>query len=136
MVNFKDLVRLAKSPESFTTKAGKSGARLLMAISRPYSKDRDKSAQNADFIRAVAYGSTADFIVRNADKGARINVTGSLRADRYVKDGATKYSIPYILIDEVSPVDFKKADEGSSSAPPADNAQVTNGDGWGEDIPF
>ena len=136
MTNFKDLVRLAKTPETFTTKAGKSGVRLLMAISRPYSKNRDESAQNADFIHAVAYGSTADFIVRNADKGSRINVTGSLRADRYVKDGATKYSIPYILVDEVVPVDFKKTDGGNSSAPPANNTQVTNDDGWGEDIPF
>ena len=88
MNNFKTLVRVAKDPEKFNTKSGKNGIKFLMAIHRPYSKNREKGAQDADFINGVAFSATADFLERNISKGTRLVVDGALRSDRFQKDGA------------------------------------------------
>lgn len=136
MNNFKSLVRVAKDPEKFSTKSGKSGIKFLMAVPRPYSKNRDQSAQDADFISGVAFGSTAEFLERNIAKGARLVVDGALRSDRYQKDGQTRYSMPYILIDEVTLVDFKNSGQ-NSNAQPVQNTVAAPPDDWGNtDIPF
>ena len=129
MNNFKTMVRVAKDPEKFNTKSEKSGIKFLMAIPRPYSKNREQGAQDADFISGVAFGSTAEFLERNITKSSRLVVDGALRSDRYQKDGQTRYSMPYILIDEVTLVDFKTQPSQNTVSAPQDN--------WGNsDIPF
>lgn len=134
MNNFKAMVRVAKDPEKFNTKSGKSGIKFLMAIPRPYSKNRDQSAQDADFINGVAFSSTAEFLERNIAKGTRLVIDGALRSDRYQKDGQTRYSAPYILIDEVTLIDFKNGQNAQTA--PAQSAPSAD-DGWGSsDIPF
>lgn len=136
MNNFITVARIAKDPESFKTKSDKAGVRLLLAIPRPYSKSRTEGSQDADFMNAVAYSATAEFILRNATKGSRLHVSGCVRADRYVKDGQTRYSVPYILIDQVNLIDFKKND--AQQGTPTNNTSTSSNsdDGWGEDIPF
>lgn len=138
MSNFKDMVRLASDGESFNTKSGKSGVKLLLAVPRPYRKDAPAGSQTADFINAVAYGNTADFILRNIAKGARVLVEGNIRVDQYEKDGKRRNSLPYILINEVTPIDFKGNGHGNNSAQgPTPSTPATSDDGWGnEDIPF
>lgn len=135
MNNFKTLVRVAKDPEKFNTKSGKNGIKFLMAIPRPYSKNREKGAQDADFINGVAFSATADFLERNISKGTRLVVDGALRSDRFQKDGQTRYSAPYILIDEVTLVDFKNGQNTHSASAQPD--QSASADDWGSsDIPF
>ena len=136
MNNFKTMVRVAKDIEKFNTKSGKAGVKFLMAIQRPYSKNREQGVQDADFISGVAFGSTAEFLERNIAKGSRLVVDGALRSDRYQKDGQTRYSMPYILIDEVTLVDFKNSGQ-NSNAQPAQNTVAAPPDDWGNsDIPF
>ena len=136
MNNFKTMVRVAKDPEKFNTKSGKSGIKFLMAIPRPYSKNREQGAQDADFISGVAFGSTAEFLERNITKSSRLVVDGALRSDRYQKDGQTRYSMPYILIDEVTLVDFKNSGQ-NSNAQSVQNTVAAPPDDWGNsDIPF
>lgn len=133
MSNFKDMVRLAKDVETFTTKNGKSGAKLVLAIPRPYRKDAPQGAPTADFVTAVAYSGTAEFINRNLRKGARVLVEGNLRVDQYEKDGVRRYST-YVLINEVVPIDFNKS---NGDAAPAQASSAPADDGWGSsDIPF
>lgn len=133
MNNFKAMVRVAKDLETFKTKSEKQGVKLLLTIPRPYNKNRDESAQDADFINAVAFGSTAEFLIRNVEKGTRMVVDGSIRSDRYQKDGQNRYSMPYVLIDEVLLVDFKN-NEHKTDSPQA--PQKSDDDGWGADVPF
>ena len=130
MNNFKAMVRVAKDLETFKTKSEKQGVKLLLTIPRPYNKNRDESAQDADFINAVAFGATAEFLIR---KGTRMVVDGSIRSDRYQKDGQNRYSMPYVLIDEVLLVDFKN-NEHKTDSPQA--PQKSDDDGWGADVPF
>lgn len=138
MNNFKTMVRVAKDHlEKFNTKSGKSGIKFLMAIHRPYSKNREQGAQDADFISGVAFGSTAEFLERNITKSSRLVVDGALRSDRYQKDGQTRYSMPYILIDEVTLVDFKNSGQNSNVQQPSQNTVSAPPDDWGNsDIPF
>ena len=133
MNNFKAMVRVGKDLETFKTKSEKQGVKLLLTIPRPYNKNRDESAQDADFINAVAFGATAEFLIRNVEKGTRMVVDGSIRSDRYQKDGQNRYSMPYVLIDEVLLVDFKN-NEHKTNSPQA--PQKSDDDGWGADVPF
>lgn len=133
MNNFKALVRVGKDLETFKTKSEKQGVKLLLTIPRPYNKNRAESAQDADFINAVAFGATAEFLIRNIGKGSRMVVDGSIRSDRYQKDGQNRYSMPYVLIDEVLLVDFKN-NEHKTDSPQA--PQKSDDDGWGADVPF
>lgn len=133
MNNFKAMVRVGKDLETFKTKSEKQGVKLLLTIPRPYNKNRDESAQDADFINAVAFGATAEFLIRNVEKGTRMVVDGSIRSDRYQKDGQNRYSMPYVLIDEVLLVDFKNNEHKTDSP---QTPQKSDDDGWGADVPF
>lgn len=135
MNNFKAMVRVGKDLETFKTKSEKQGVKLLLTIPRPYNKNRDESAQDADFINAVAFGATAEFLIRNVEKGTRMVVDGSIRSDRYQKDGQNRYSMPYVLIDEILLVDFKN-NEKKTDSPQTSQKTSNNDDGWGADVPF
>jgi len=136
-MNFHALCRLAADVKVTSTNSGKSIAKFAVAIPRPYSSKRAEGAQDADFINAVAFGGTADFISRHFQKGSRILLEGSIRTDRYEKEGQTRYSMPYVLISEVSIIDFNKS---NGDATPATNQSVeasAPADDWGNsDIPF
>lgn len=43
--------------------------------------------EHTDFIRCVAFGKTAEYLEKNADKGDKVAVAGSLHIDSYEKDG-------------------------------------------------
>lgn len=134
-MNFHAFGRLANEVELSSTKSGKSLAKFRLAIPRPYSTKRPDGAQDADFINCVSFGSTAEFIHRNFNKGSRALVEGSIRTDKYEKEGKTRYSIPYVLLETIQIIDFKSKDANSSPSP-TNSAVESNDDGWGEDIPF
>lgn len=133
MVNFNALGRLANEVAVSTTKSGKTMAKFLLAVPRPYNSKRPEGAQDADFVNCVVFGSTADFVQRNFHKGSRAHVAGSIRTDKYEKDGKNKYSTPYVLIESIDIIDFKSKDVAATQPT---TASSSNGDDWGEDIPF
>ena len=131
-MNFHALCRLATDVKVTSTNSGKTIAKFAVAIPRPYSSKRAEGAQDADFMNAVAFSGTADFISRHFKKGSRILLEGSIRTDRYEKEGQTRYSMPYVLISEVSIIDFNKSNGDTTPAPSSAPA-----DDWGNsDIPF
>ena len=134
MINFHALGRLANEVTTATTKSGKTMAKFLLAVPRPYNSKRPEGAQDADFINCIAFSGTAEFIQRNFHKGSRAHITGSIRTDRYEKDGKNKYSTPYVLIENIDIIDFKSKDVAATQ--PTTTASSSNQDDWGEDIPF
>ena len=136
-MNFHALCRLATDVKVTSTNSGKTIAKFAVAIPRPYSSKRAEGAQDADFMNAVAFSGTADFISRHFKKGARILLEGSIRTDRYEKEGQTRYSMPYVLISEVSIIDFNKSNGDTTPAPNQSVASSAPADDWGNsDIPF
>ena len=91
MVNKVILVgRLTKDIEVQKTQSGKSVANFTIAVDRVKRQDEEKA--QADFIRCVVYGTTADFLGQYGKKGNTVSVVGRWQTGNYEKDGITFYT--------------------------------------------
>lgn len=104
------LGRLTADPE--LRKAGKKDAvsvvNYTLAVSRIGSEE-------ADFIRCVAFGKTAEFMEGYLKKGSRIAVTGRIQTGQYEDmDGKTVFTTE-VITDRVDFADGKAEDEDSGS---------------------
>lgn len=71
----------------------------------------DRNHDEADFIRCIAYGKTAETIDKYTDKGVRVGVTGHLKTDSYEhKDGYTVYTCD-VIVDRFDFADGKQEDD-------------------------
>lgn len=78
--------RLAANPERKVTTSGKSFCNLRVAVNRNY-KDQDGETP-CDFLDAVVWGNTCEFVVSYFSKGSWIGVDGSIETRSYIdKDG-------------------------------------------------
>ena len=97
--------RLTDTPAIHVTKDNKI-ANFFLAVARIGSED-------ADFIRCVAFGKTADFIEQYFDKGSRVGITGRIQTGRYEnKDGETVYTTD-VIVERCDFADGPKQDSGS-----------------------
>jgi single-strand DNA-binding protein len=81
-MNRVDLIgRITRDPEVKTSQGGKSYCRFTIAC------DRNRGGQNgqtqADFISCICWDQSADFLGRNARKGALISVEGMIQTGSY-----------------------------------------------------
>lgn len=68
-------------------------------------------SEEADFIRCVAFGKTAEWMDNYLKKGSRIAVTGRIQTGRYEdKDGKTVYTTD-VICERIDFADDRKADE-------------------------
>lgn len=105
MNNVQLIGRLTAEPKTTFTR-GKDGkltvTNFTLAVQRRSSKD------DADFIRCVAFGQTADFIDQYFSKGLRVGVTGRIQTGSYEnKEGATVYTTD-VICENVEFCDSKK----------------------------
>lgn len=69
-------------------------ARYTLAIDRRYQKD---SQNNADFIRCVTFGKSAEFAEKYFHQGTKIVVEGRIKTGSYQdKDGKTVYTVEVV----------------------------------------
>lgn len=109
--------RLVKDPElRYTTGAEpKSVATFTLAVNRP------KKEADADFIRCVAFGRTADLIGTYVSKGHRLIVNGSIRTGSYeANDGTRRYTTD-VWVNNIEFVE--KANGESKPAPRSEQKQ-------------
>lgn len=105
------LGRLTADPE--LRKAGKtkdavSVVNYTLAVSRIGSEE-------ADFIRCVAFGKTAEFMETYLKQGSRIAVTGRIQTGSYKdKDDKTVFTTE-VITDRIDFADGKAEDEDSGS---------------------
>lgn len=95
--------RLTKDPET-STKGETIVTRFTTAIDRKFKKDE------ADFIRCVCFGKTAEFVNKYFHKGMKIALTGRIQTGDYEKDGVKHYTTD-VVAEEVEFADSKKVDE-------------------------
>ena len=87
--------RLTETPELMKTQSGKSVTSFTLAVDRRYKQD---GGQNADFIRLVAWGKTAEFITAYFRKGQEIVAEGSIQVRSYTdKNGAKRFATEVIV---------------------------------------
>ena len=89
--------RLCKDPE--TREVGKGDKATVMAVFT-LAVDRIGS-EDADFIRCVMFGKTAEFAEQYLKKGIRIGVTGRIQTGSYTnKDGVRVYTTDVVVEDQ------------------------------------
>ncbi len=140
--------RLTADPELKQTPNGISVVSFTVAVNRRYqSKADSQTAQQADFINAVAWRTTAEFISRYFKKGSAICVTGSIQTRSWTDQQGQKRYATEVVVDEAMFVDSKG--EAPASQPYTPDAYTTpafsstNGNSSGfeeiktdDDLPF
>lgn len=121
--------RLTADADARVTQDGNGVASFTLAVDRRAKKD---SQNNADFIRCVAFGNTAEAIEKYTHKGSKIAVEGRIQTGSYKdKEGRTVYTTD-IMVESFEFCESKSAEKPQSS-----------NDGWAsipdvieEELPF
>jgi single-strand DNA-binding protein len=100
--------RLTRDPEIKYTQSGKAVASISVAVNRRFKKDE------TDFFDCVAWEKLAELAAEYLRKGSLIGIIGSLRQDRYEKDGQKRSKI-VINIEQLEFLESKKTSAGANS---------------------
>lgn len=92
---------------------------FCLARNKDYSKDGEKSA---DFIDCVAWGKTAEIIVKFFDKGTRIGVHGALQSRTYKNNSDFTVKVTEINVEQIEFIDLKKDSFDTNSTTPSSNS--------------
>lgn len=102
--------RITIDPTLKSTAAGKSYVKFNVATHRPISTQTGD--KKTDFIPCILWGQSAELFASTVKKGHRINITGSLYADEYEKDGAKRTNY-YVNVERFEYVESKQTtDQG------------------------
>ena len=80
--------RVASDLELQSGNTGNSFIKFNVAVQRNYKNANGE--YDADFIRCVAFGKTAEHIDTYSDKGKLITITGSIQTGSYQKEDGSK----------------------------------------------
>lgn len=117
--------------------SGTAKADMSIAVNRSVRKG-DEWQDECSFIEVVVFGKTAENLKDYLVKGQQVAVNGSLRQDRWEKDGQ-KHSRVYVVADSLQLLGGRKED------PPATHIETNRKEGsfipdagpaFPEDIPF
>lgn len=122
--------RLARDPDVRTSQDGKMVARYTLAVNRINDQ--------ADFIRCVAFGKSAEFAEKYLRKGTKIVVEGRIQTGSYTDRDGRKVYMTEVIIERQEFVE-KKIDAERNEA--AFNQKMTEDfmnipDGIDEELPF
>ena len=143
--------RLTRDPEvRYTTgDSAQAVANYTLAVDRRFRRDQDAEA---DFIRCVAFGRSAEFAEKYFHKGIKVLVTGRIQTGSYTnRDGVKVYTTDVIVEDQEFTESKAASDSYQASASraagpapqaaPAAGADSLDGfmnipDGLEEELPF
>ena len=119
---------LTRDPEVRYTQKGKAYARVGIAVTRPYAKDREKAT---DFFTFVAWEKTAEFCGNYLKKGSRIIVEARLQPSNYENKDGVKVNTLEIVAENIEFGDTKRQSDGDddnnySSRKPSGNDYQRN----------
>lgn len=110
--------RLTRDPESKTVN-NSTVVKFTLAV------DRGDKSRATDFFRCEAWGHTGEFITKYFTKGKAIEVTGSLRVDKYEKDGTTRELTKIVVNNVAFPITSNNPTEASGRS--TDDSDAFNG---------
>ena len=86
--------RLTKDPELKTTSSGKPMSVFTLAVTRSYLKE---GQPDADFIRCVAWGNTAENLCQYMKQGSMVAVVGRIQTSNFEnRDGSRSYIVQVV----------------------------------------
>ncbi|MDY4833946.1 MAG: single-stranded DNA-binding protein [Frisingicoccus sp.] len=130
--------RLTRDPEVRYTDGGLSIARFTLAVNRRFKQE---NGPDADFIRCIAFGKTAEFIGKYFSKGRKMDLNGRIQTGSYQnQDGATVYTTE-IIVENVEFGESRSAagngpNNGNQMPAPGDDGFMNIPDGLDEELPF
>ena len=116
-------------------------ARYTLAINRLTKSKRD-GEPDADFIRCVAFGKTADFAEQYLHKGTKIAITGRIQTGSYTNQDGQKVYTTDVVVESQEFCESKATSSTSTSAPSSNPAPTPDDgfmnipDGIDEELPF
>ena len=126
--------RLTKDPDvRYTTQTQTAVATFTLAVNRPYSKEKE-----ADFIRIIVYGKSAENCKSYLAKGRKAAVQGRIQTGSYKKDNGDTVYTTDVIAERVEFLDSRSESGNSSNS--NSNSNVPDGfhafDEEDETVPF
>lgn len=136
--------RLVRDPEVTYTNGGNSIARFTLAVNRRFKQE---NGPDADFIRCVAFGKTAEFIEKYFIKGQKMDMNGRVQTGSYTNQEGQMVYTTDIVVENVefggSKGNASAQSQQQTSGQPAYEPQKTDTDGFmnipeglEEELPF
>lgn len=88
--------RLTRDPEERRTLSNYYLTTFTLAVQRPF-----QSEQEADFIRCIAWGKTADHIVRYCTKGMLVAIRGRIETYTYQDESDERRFMTQVVTEQV-----------------------------------
>ena len=105
MKNMRNSVQIignvGNAPEVRELQGGKMVARFSVATSENYKNSAGEMVKNTSWHQMVAWGSMANYIARNINKGNQIAVEGKLNSRSYEDTNGEKRYVTEIVVNEV-----------------------------------
>lgn len=126
--------RLTATPELKTVQSGKSVTSFTVAVEHNYAKGGGE--RKTDFIRCVAWGTTAEFLCKHFNKGDMVGIVGTLQTRKFTAKDGTNREVSEVVIQQLSFVGNKSssAHTGADTFVPAQI--IDDDDILDEDLPF
>ena len=129
--------RLTSDPEVGYTDGGLSIARFTLAVNRRFKQE---GGPDADFIRCVAFGKTAEFIEKYFTQGRKMDLNGRIQTGSYTNQEGQKVYTTDIVVENVE-FGESKASQGNHSNSNQDSGGIDDGfmnipEGIDEELPF
>lgn len=103
--------RLTKDVEIETNEAGTTRGKFTLAVNRVNIKE---GMQEADFIPCTIWNKQAENLAKYQGKGSLVGIEGTLKVDRYEKDGENK-TYTYVQVLNVEYLSKKEGEEKEES---------------------
>lgn len=120
-------IRYSNSEESIAV------ARFNLAVERRHRKD---GQTEADFIRCVAFGRSAEFAEKYLHKGTKIVLVGRIQTGNYTNQDGQKIYTTDVVAEEMYFAESKKEGSDGRSEPTDENGFMNIPEGIDEELPF
>ena len=87
--------RISNDLEIQKTKSGKSMCEFTLAVKRNFA------INTTDFLRCIAWGRTAENLVKYTKKGAKIGLEGSIQVEKFGVDDENMMKRYYIIVGNI-----------------------------------
>lgn len=96
--------RLTYDPELKISQNGVPVCQISLAFNSRKLNKQTQQWEDGDtyFVRAIAFNALAENITETLTKGMEVNVTGTVRTERWEKDGV-KHEMSKLIIDSIGP---------------------------------
>lgn len=114
--------RLVRDPEiRYTQQTNTAVARYTLAVDRMYKREGEPQA---DFLRCVAFGKTAEFAGQYLQQGIKIAVTGRIQTGSYTNREGQKVYTTDVVIESQEFCESKTASTSAGQSTFADNTYM------------